>query len=59
MCTDMERISDHCSNIAISVIEVKRDGFEAHGYLENLKRDNDPYFEAMVESYRKKYMLPA
>jgi len=56
---NLERVSDHCSNIAISVIEVKRDGFEAHGYLENLKRDNDPYFEAMVESYRKKYMLPA
>ena len=56
---NLERVSDHCSNIAISVIEVKRDGFEAHGYLENLKRDNDPYFEAMIESYRKKYMLPA
>ncbi len=56
---NLERVSDHCSNIAISVIEVKRDGFEAHGYLENLKRDNDPYFAAMVESYRKKYMLPA
>ena len=56
---NLERVSDHCSNIAISVIEVKRDGFEAHGYLENLKRDNDPYFTAMVESYRKKYMLPA
>ena len=56
---NLERVSDHCSNIAISVIEVKRDGFEAHGYLENLKRDNDPYFEAMIENYRKKYMLPA
>lgn len=56
--TNLERVSDHCSNIAISVIEVDRDGFDAHGYLENLKRDNDPRFAAMVESYRKKYVLP-
>lgn len=40
--TNLERVSDHCSNIAISVIEIDRDGFDAHGYLENLKRDDDP-----------------
>lgn len=57
--TNLERVSDHCSNIAVSVIEIKRDGFDAHGYLENLKHDNDPHYEALVESYRKKYVLPA
>ena len=57
--TNLERVSDHCSNIAISVIEIDRDGFDAHGYLENLKKENDPKFAAMVEEYRKKYVLPA
>ena len=57
--TNLERVSDHCSNIAISVIEIDRDGFDAHGYLENLKKENDPQFAAMVDSYRKKYVLPA
>lgn len=57
--TDLERVSDHCSNIAISVIEIERDDFDVHGYLENLKRDDDPHFAAMVEQYRKKYELPA
>lgn len=56
--TNLERVSDHCSNIAISVIEIDRDGFDAHGYLENLKRDGDPDFAAMVEKYRDKYVLP-
>lgn len=56
--TNLERVSDHCSNVAVSVIEIKRDGFDAHGYLENLKRENDPHFAALVESYRKKYVLP-
>ena len=55
---NLERVSDHCSNIAISVIEIERDGFDAHGYLENLKRDGDPHFAAMVEQYRDKYALP-
>ncbi len=56
--TNLERVADHCSNIAISVIEIDRDGFDAHGYLKNLKRDNDPKFHALVESYRRKYALP-
>ncbi len=56
--TNLERVSDHCSNIAISVVEIDRDGFDAHGYLENLKKDNDPQFIGLVESYRRKYTLP-
>ena len=56
--TNLERVSDHCSNIAISVIEIDRDGFDAHGYLENLKKENDPQFIGLVESYRRKYALP-
>ena len=56
--TNLERVADHCSNVAISVIEIERNGFDDHGYLKNLKRDNDPRFQAMVESYRKKYTLP-
>ena len=55
---NLERVSDHCSNIAVSVIEIDRDGFDTHGYLDNLQRDGDPHFAAMVEQYRGKYMLP-
>ena len=57
--TNYERVADHCSNIAISVIEIARDGFDTRGYLENLKRENDPKFAAQVESYRQKYALPS
>ena len=56
--TNLERVSDHCSNIAISVIEIDRDGFDAHGYLENLKKEDDPQFIGLVETYRRKYALP-
>ena len=57
--TNLERVSDHCSNIAISVIEIDRDGFDAHGYLENLKKEDDPVFSGLVETYRRKYALKA
>ena len=55
--TNYERVADHCSNIAVSLIEIDRDGFDTHGYLVNLKRDNDPRFKAMVESYHQKYSI--
>ena len=58
LLNNAERVGDHCSNIAVSVIEIDRDGFDTHGYLDNLKRDGDPHFAAMVEQYRDKYMLP-
>ena len=32
-----ERISDHCSNIAVAVIEVEHDSFDAHRYLQGVK----------------------
>ena len=57
--TNLERVSDHCSNIAISVIEIDRDGFEAHNYLESLKKEEDPVFSGLVETYRRKYSLKA
>ena len=56
--TNLERVADHCSNIAITVVEIDRDGFDAHGYLESLKKENDPQFIGLVENYRKKYALP-
>lgn len=56
--TNLERVADHCSNIAIGVIEVDREGFDAHNYLENLKKEKDTPFESLVETYRRKYVLP-
>lgn len=57
--TNFERVADHCSNVAVSVIEIDRDGFDTHEYITNLKRENDPRFTAMVDSYRQKYSLPS
>ena len=57
--TDYERIADHCSNIAVGIIEVNDDMYDAHGYIETLKADKTEDFKKAVDFYERKYMLPA
>lgn len=54
---NFERIADHCSNIAVCLIQTREDGYEPHEYLDNLKEDN-PEFKAKYKEFRKKYKLP-
>lgn len=58
LTTNFERVADHCSNIAISLIQMKEDGLETHGYLDNLRENENPEFLAKYKEYRKKYKLP-
>ncbi len=57
--TDFERIADHCSNIAVGIIEVDEDLYDAHEYLETLKREKSDGFDKAVDFYERKYMLPS
>lgn len=57
LITNYERVADHCSNLAVCIIQVKDDGFETHEYLDNLQKDA-PYFKEKYEEYREKYRLP-
>ena len=52
-----ERVSDHCSNIAICALQENSD-VEAHDYVIKLKTTNNEDFVAAVENYRKRYVLP-
>jgi len=53
---NFERISDHCSNIAVAVIEGATDGFDAHNYLSSVKEGNDE-FDSEYAQYKEKYNL--
>ncbi|MBE5826286.1 MAG: Na/Pi cotransporter family protein [Butyrivibrio sp.] len=57
--TDFERVADHCSNIAVGIIEVDEDAYDAHSYIQQLKADKGKDFEKAVEFYQNKYLLPA
>ena len=50
-----ERISDHCSNIALSVIELAQQSFDAHNYIEDLMNRKDEEFEEYYRGYKEKY----
>lgn len=52
-----ERISDHCSNIAVSVIQVDEDDMESHNYRKELK-ENEVWFEKNYSEIQSKYVLP-
>ncbi len=52
-----ERISDHCSNIAVALIETKQNAYEAHEYLNGVKQAGDPEFEAEYMAYKNKYSI--
>ena len=55
--TDLERISDHCSNIAMSVLQLRQSSFETHSYEAEIKR-SDALFSELYGEYSKKYALP-
>lgn len=56
--TNFERISDHCSNIAVSLIQISENSFEAHEYINELKKADDTNFLVQFARYTKKYELP-
>lgn len=58
LTTNFERISDHCSNIAIALIQSRTDGYEAHEYAAELHRESNPEFQREYRAYREKYILP-
>ena len=57
LLTDMERISDHCSNIAVSIMDAHAHNMNAHQSLRRLKEGNPAFFEKL-DDYSRKYMLP-
>lgn len=57
LLTNYERVSDHCSNIAVCVIEIANDSFETHEYLSRLKTGEVKEYSDLYESYSAKYSV--
>ncbi len=56
LLTNYERISDHCSNIAVAVIEASQNAFDSHEYLSEVKR-SDANFASEYARCREAYRL--
>ena len=59
LLTNYERVSDHCSNIAVAIIESRHGTFEAHEYLNHIKNDPNSAYTRSFEEYSKKFSLKA
>ena len=57
LLTNMERISDHCSNIAGTIVEGDRAGFALHDYTNRMMLSSGAEFEAAYKGYKEKYSL--
>ena len=56
MCTDMERISDHCSNISAYQVQQHDSEYDPHAYSNEIRDHED--FRQQREKYRELYELP-
>ncbi len=54
--TNFERISDHCSNVAVAIIETEHNAYDIHSYLRGVKHDNEEFIDAFKE-YADRYAL--
>ena len=59
LTTSYKRIADHCSNIAVCLIQADNDEYERHSYLNSLKEEDNQQFREQFEEYGKEYALPA
>jgi phosphate:Na+ symporter len=57
LLNNYERISDHCSNIAVAIIETAQGSFETHEYLNAVKTDENEDFAKAFEAYSQAYQL--
>ena len=57
LITNYERISDHCSNIAVALIEIYSGSFATHEYLGRLKETHTDYFEQCYNEYKDRFAL--
>ena len=55
--TNCERVSDHCSNIAVAQIETAQNTYQAHEYLNGVKNAGNDDFQQAFDHYRSCYSL--
>ena len=57
LLTNFERVADHCSNLAIAMIELRDDAYDTHDYVLNLKEMHAHNFDELYGYYAQKYEI--
>ena len=57
LLTNYERVADHCSNIAVAIIELESASFDTHEYLNSVRAMKSSSFARYYEEYKQEYHL--
>ncbi len=57
LLTNFERVSDHCSNVAVYTMQLSSDKLDAHKYLNSIKSTSNQRFMDEFQKYSAKYSL--
>ena len=57
LLTNFERVADHCSNIAVCLLEIAEGALDTHEYLSHVKKDGENEFFEQYDYYKAKYTL--
>ena len=57
LLNNFERISDHCSNIAVAMLELSADSFDSHEYHKSIKAIRTEAFQKYFDDFGAKYAL--
>ena len=57
LITNLERVSDHCSNIAVAMIELNAGTFDTHEYLDRIKQQRTADYQRYFNDFRERYVL--
>lgn len=57
LLTNLERVSDHCSNVAACMIEIAHNSFEMHEYINELNKNHSEIYNVKFAEYKEKYNI--
>ncbi len=58
LVTNLERVSDHCSNVAVCIIEIAHESFDMHDYIQKLKsNENAEGYNVAYANFSQKYAI--
>ena len=57
LLTNLERTSDHCSNIAVAMIELESDSFDTHEYINSVMAMHSHRFDEYYAEYSREFQI--
>ena len=57
MLTAIERVGDHCSNIALAMLELREDAFDTHEGLRRIRDNESPEFQSTYDDYAARFSI--